>query len=286
HGHWPVRSVGIRASARGLNRDFGRNVSGRTFPHSPAIGAEHGSGARVTILMSQMDKIVSTAEQARHSRRLRASAPLAVLLLLCGCDLVGRMRSEPPPTQQAVVQTSDNPVRIYLDTMYGLSSADPVRQADVFYEVEQEFTRAPTTASTLRYAIALVTPSHPATSPSEGKRLLETLLATPERMTQDERTLAAVVLHETEVRLKLEAENRRLLETLDDRSRSQANSDKRVQAQLEENARLRRALAEAQQKLDAIKEIERSIIERSPTPPGNRDSSALPSETQGPTAGR
>ena len=117
-----------------------------------------------------------------------------------------------------------------------------------------------------------------------GSNLLETLLATPERLTQDERTLTAVLLHETDVRLKLEAENRRLLATLDDRSRSQANSDKRIQAQIEENARLRRALAEAQQKLDAIKEIERSIIERSPTPPGNRD--AAPSETQSPPASR
>jgi hypothetical protein len=114
--------------------------------------------------------------------------------------------------------------------------------------------------------------------------LLETLLATPERLTQDERTLASVLLHETDVRLKLEAENRRLLATLDDRHRSQANSDKRIQAQIEENARLRRALAEAQQKLDAIKEIERSIIERSPTPPGNRD--AATSETQSPPASR
>lgn len=172
----------------------------------------------------------------------------------------------------------------YLDIMQGLSLPDPARQADLFYEIEREYTRAPTTSSTLRYAVALVTPSHPASSPNEGKRLLETLLATPERMTQDERTLAAVLLHETNVRLKLEAENRRLLATIDDRSRTQANSDKRIQAQIEENARLRRALAEAQQKLDAIKEIERSIIERSPTPPGNRD--AAPSETQSPPASR
>ena len=105
-------------------------------------------------------------------------------------------------------------------------------------------------------------------------------------MTPEERTLASVLLHETNARLKLEAENRRLLATLDDRSRSQANSDKRVQAQTEENARLRRALTEAQQKLDAIKEIERSIIERSSTPPGSRDSAANSSETQSSTIGR
>ena len=74
------------------------------------------------------------------------------------------------------------------------------------------------------------------------------------------------------------------LATLDDRGRSQANSDRRVQAQLEENARLRRALAETQQKLDAIKEIEKDLSERSSTPPGNRDTAN--SETQSSSTSR
>jgi hypothetical protein len=213
-------------------------------------------------------------------------------VLLQGCALTDKLREEAhaaigsrnTPSPDPAAPSGSGAAPAYLDIMQNLSSPDPARQADVFYEVEREYTRAPTTASTLRYAVALVTPGHPASSPNEGKRLLETLLATPERMTQDERTLAAVLLHETNVRLKLESENRRLLATIDDRSRTQANSDKRIQAQIEENARLRRALAEAQQKLDAIKEIERSIIERSPTPPGNRD--AAPSETQSPPASR
>jgi hypothetical protein len=209
-------------------------------------------------------------------------------LALNGCGLTERLitspEEKPAPAPANAPAVPSGSVRPYLDTMEGLSSADPARQADVFYEVEREYTRAPTTASTLQYAVALVTPAHPASKPLEGKRLLETLLATPERMTQEERTLASVLLHETNTRLKLEAENRRLLATLDDRNRSQANSDKRVQAQLEENARLRRSLAEAQQKLDAIKEIERSIIERTPTPPGSRD--ATPSETQSSSTGR
>ena len=212
-------------------------------------------------------------------------ALIAGVASLASCGLTDGLdhAADAQPTR-TVVQTADSPIRIYLDTMNELGSGDPARQADLFYEVEREFTRAPTTMSTLRYAVALVTAGHPASKPSEGKRLLETLLATPERMTQEERTLAAVMLREAETRLKLEAENRRLLATLDDRSRSQANSDKRVQAQVDENARLRRALAEAQQKLDAIKEIERSLIERSPTPPGTRD--ANPSETQSPPTSR
>ena len=208
-----------------------------------------------------------------------------LLSVLAGCALTDKIGEAPLPAPiMAPAQISAGGLRAYLDTMEGLASPDPARQADVFYEVEREYTRAPTTASTLRYAVARVTPGHPATSPQEGKRLLEALLATPERMTQEERAFAAVLLNETNARLKLEAENRRLLATLDDRSRSQANSDKRVQAQIDENARLRRLLAEAQQKLDAIKEIERTIIERSPTPPGSRD--ANPSETQSSSTSR
>src|SRR6185503_6827029 len=149
----------------------------------------------------------------------------SLLSALAGCALTDRLTNEPLPAPiVAPAQISASGLRSYLDTMEGLGSADPARQADVFYEVEREYTRAPTTASTLRYAVALVTPGHPASKPQEGKRQLETLLATPERMTQEERTFAAVLLHETNARLKLEAENRRLLATVDDRTRSQANS--------------------------------------------------------------
>ncbi|HEY8540173.1 MAG TPA: hypothetical protein VIL28_14985 [Steroidobacteraceae bacterium] len=202
--------------------------------------------------------------------------------LLCGCELLVPLRNQPAAVP--VQAPADDSISKYLETIHGLASPDPARQADVYYEVEREYTRAPTTSSTLHYAAALVTPGHPASRPQEGKRLLEALMATPERMTPGERVLVAVLLHETDERLKLEAEIRRLLATLDDRGRSQANSDKRAQAQAEEIARLRRALAEAQQKLDAVKEIERTLIERSPTPPGSRDANS--SETQGPSSSR
>jgi hypothetical protein len=169
--------------------------------------------------------------------------------------------------------------------MDGLASPDPARQADVFYEVEREYTRAPTTASTLRYAVARVTPGHPASNPQEGKRLLETLLATPERMTQEERVFAASVAARDEH--ALEARRLRIVgcwrhsTTAAGRRQTRTSGCKR-------NLRKTRVCvassAEAQQKLDAIKEIERSIIERSPTPPGSRD--ANPSETQSSSTSR
>jgi hypothetical protein len=212
----------------------------------------------------------------------RSLLAVGACLLVTGCELIQPTTEAPTPV--AVETPTDEGILKYLDTINGLASTDPARQADVFYEVERDYARAPTTTSTLKLAVALVTPGHPAFKPQEGKRLLEVLLATPERLVPAERSLVAALLHETNAWLKLEAENRRLLATLDDRGRSQANSDKRAQTQAEEIARLRRALAETQQKLDAVKEIERSFIERSPTPPGSRD--ANPSETQSPPTSR
>ena len=218
----------------------------------------------------------------QHDRIARRVLLVCVCLVVAGCEYFEVKSSEPTPV---VVQTpNDEGIRKYLETINRLASTDSALQADVFYEVEREYLRAPTTTSTLQYATALATPGHPAANPQDGKRLLEALQATPERLMPTERSLVAVLLHDTNARLKLEAENRRLLATLDDRGRTQANSEKRAQTQAEEIARLRRALTEAQQKLDAVKEIERSFIERSPTPPGSRDTNA--SETQSPPTSR
>jgi hypothetical protein len=217
------------------------------------------------------------ASRAFHlvSFRTRQRAGLACLalasLLVAGCETFT------PDTQtnhvpQAAVQED---LSQYLNTMYELATGDAARQADLFYELEREYTRAPTTSTSLRYALALLTPGHPGAKASEGKRILETLLASPERMLPLERRLAAVMLREADARV---------LATVDERVRSQANSDRRLQAQTEENLRLRRELAEAKQKLDAITDIERSItIERSPSPPGSRDNT---NEAQSSTTGR
>jgi hypothetical protein len=96
----------------------------------------------------------------------RKSVCVCLLAALGGCGLTDQLSNEPLPTPiMEPAQISASGLRAYLDTMDGLASADPARQADVFYEVEREFTRAPTTSSTLRYAVARVTPGHPASSP-------------------------------------------------------------------------------------------------------------------------
>jgi len=206
---------------------------------------------------------------ARASRRTRTGA--AACLVACLAALTGCLTTPSQPVKAPQVEAGEGGIGVYLDTMQRLANGDRAQQADVFYAVERDYTSAPTTASTLRYAISLTTPGHPASSVAEGKKLLEQLLANPERMVPAERNLAAFLVRDADTRLQLQADIRRLSATVEERSRAQTTSDRRYQAQQEEIARLKRALAEAQQKLDAIKSIEKSIIERSAAPPSNRD---------------
>ena len=176
----------------------------------------------------------------------------------------------------------------YVELLAALSSTDKVQQSDVFYAVEKAQTQAPTTLNVLRYAIALACPGHPNSDPLKGKRLLEQTLASPERINASEQAIAVTMLNVADQWLKTQAEMRRLAATVDDRTRTQSNSDRRYQAQTEEILRLRKALDAAQQKLDAIRDIEKSISERSTSPTGTRESGSrdTPSQTQTPPASR
>lgn len=208
---------------------------------------------------------------------------LVLAYCLAGCESL-----TPRPVPVTVVAPDINPSEPYLNILAALSGMDSVRQSDVYFEAEKSYTQAPTTMNTLRYAIALAVPGHPHCDALQAKKILEQLLANPERMNTSERALAETMLNVADETIKLQADNRRLVATVDEKSRGQANLERRAQSQAEEIVKLRKALDAAQQKLDAIRDIERSISERS-TPssgtrePSNRDSA---SQTQTPPVSR
>ena len=89
------------------------------------------------------------------------------------------------------------------------------------------------------------------------------LLARPETLLPIERLLAEVELKEIEQRLILGAENVRIREEAPRDSRDKlVAANRRLSAESDENARLRKALEEAQAKLEAITHVERSINDR------------------------
>ena len=89
------------------------------------------------------------------------------------------------------------------------------------------------------------------------------MLARPETLLPIERLLAAVELKEVEQTLVLQAENKRMRAEAppDDRDKLPA-INRRLAAESDENARLRKALDEARAKLEAVTHVERSINDR------------------------
>jgi len=119
----------------------------------------------------------------------------------------------------------------------------------------------------LQYAIVLGAPQHPGSSPSAASQLLATLMADSEALNSEERDLAELMQREFSARAVLLDELARQREDLAQKSRSlQVENQLRLQALTAENTRLRRERDEAKRKLDAIAEIERSMIDREPEP--------------------
>ena len=175
-------------------------------------------------------------------------------------------KNAPPAIPIARPDPSLAIVAEHLQTMAALNQGTPVQQAEIAKTVRDEAQLQPTTSHLLRYALVLATPDHGASDPVAARERLSALLASPEKLLPAERSLAAVFLDHVNKRLVLQAENQKLQA---DGARSErergAATNRRLQAEIEENARLRKALKEAQDKLDEIARIERQIIDRKPT---------------------
>jgi hypothetical protein len=193
-------------------------------------------------------------------------AGVLVTLMLAGCSSL--MSSQRPPTPPPVVSptaTSSTVLNEYLMLLQKLVQGKPSEQAEIVASAQREYDTAPTPSHTLKLAIILGTPGHPATNLTRAQALLRELMANPEMLLPGERALAFLQLSQIDDHLTLETENLRLQAEAvrADRERV-ASANHRLQAEQDENARLRKDLEEARAKLDAIANIERSLNERKP----------------------
>jgi hypothetical protein len=171
---------------------------------------------------------------------------------------------EPAPSAPDGSQQDLGPIAPLLEMMSALPQGDPARQAETFQAVKDAADLTPTTSNKLRYALALATPGYSGTDPVAAQRQLSELLARPETLLPVERLLALVELKEVEQRLILQAENKRMRDEAphDDSHDKLLATNRRLAAESDENARLRKALDEARAKLEAVTHIERSINDR------------------------
>jgi predicted small lipoprotein YifL len=205
------------------------------------------------------------------------SAPLALLTLvaltLAGCGSVPLKRprdSQVPPSIDRDA-TEATLMANYLDTCLKVARGTPAEQAEVLATVSNDYHAAPAPSKVLRYAMVLSTPGHSGFDPVVAQRLLREVLASPETLMPAERALAFLQLQQVERHQSLQADVRRL-QTGAERTASEriAQLTRRLTTESDENSRLKKALADAQAKLDAIANIERSSGNGRPTQPEGR----------------
>jgi hypothetical protein len=193
---------------------------------------------------------------------------LALGLALCGCANIDTLRTPPPP-QQSENRTEDRDtvaavlMASTFQSMQHLAQAAPAEQAEIVAAAREAYERAPQGSAKLRYALLLATPGHPARDPVLAQKLLRELAAQPETLLPLERAVALIELAQLNDEQGLKADNERLQsdEQRADHERGAA-TQRRLQAELDENARLRKQLEDAQAKLDAIANIERNLTQR------------------------
>src|SRR6202050_5424817 len=204
-----------------------------------------------------------------------SGAVLALALALGGCAETTPRPAPPPQRNQNVEEDRDAAAAVLMgntfQTMQRLAQAPEAEQAELLAAARSGYERSPQGGAQLRYALLLATPGHPGRDAPQAQTLLRQLVAQPETLVPIERAVALVELAQLDRELGLKANNDRMQADAQrgDHERAMAAAQHRLQAELDENAKLRKQLEDAQAKLDAVANIERNLTDRK-NPPGGR----------------
>jgi len=202
--------------------------------------------------------------------------PLSAALLLSACAGSPTVPDQAAAWDCSVCQDADT-VAGHLATVEQIASGGltPSSTSSINLDTLQSLAQSvPTASNQLTYALALGSAGHANSDPAGAGRLVSELLNSTHDLKPAEISLAKAFLREFEARAALRASMERdRLEFAQQLKASSASEDRKVAALTMENARLKKALAEAERKLSAVAEIERSLLEAvrpatdAPTPP-------------------
>jgi hypothetical protein len=204
----------------------------------------------------------------------RSCRILLLALALGGCTGLTTRSPPPPQRNDSVAEDRDAAAAVVMgntfQTMQRLSQAPAAEQAELLAAARAGYERSPQGGAQLRYSLLLATPGHPGRDAPKAQVLLRQLVAQPEMLVPIERAVALVELAQLDRELGLKADNDRMQADAQrgDHERAMAAAQRRLQAELDENAKLRKQLEDAQAKLDAVANIERNLSDRKNAPGG------------------
>jgi len=193
----------------------------------------------------------------------RTAAVLLVTAVLAVAGCAGLQKThtgQPGPTgnDKAVPRSAE--LSSYFEMLDKLGPGDPERQATELEAIRLASQQSPTSSNRLHYAIALGAAGHPDSNPIEARHLISELLAGPNDLRPQEILLANAYLREFDARVALYADLARQREESDRKLQAEsAEMERRYGALNTETQRLRKALADAERKLEAVAEMERNL---------------------------
>jgi hypothetical protein len=206
-----------------------------------------------------------------HSKRKtgkfkRIAIAVVVVTLLGGCaktkSLVSSMGRSSEPSDDAIILGAPD-AEHYLGELYDLSAGDPKIQAEILADARSGATLTPGPQTNLRYALVLATSGHPGFYPEVAQSMLRDVLLQQSILTSTEISLATIHLNSVEQLNLSSSDARRAIASSSLAATTEgAAITQRLAVAEAENQRLRSELANAEEKLDAITSIERSIREQ------------------------
>jgi hypothetical protein len=190
-----------------------------------------------------------------------------IVASVSGCESVGKasdwFTGKSAPENEDYVVLGAPSADDYLRELNELVSGDPHKQADIFADASSAAKLTPGPSTNLRLGLVLATPGHPGSDPASAQSLLSGVLDESELLTSAEIAFARIALNNVESAIGVTTAATRLQESTSRAARDEGQAlSQRLATTEAENARLRTELEEAEQKLDAITSIERSIREQ------------------------
>jgi len=194
--------------------------------------------------------------------KIALALSLVVMLSACGQTsdwIKDRVSSSSEDPQLLGAQEIDT----YINELGQIASGDPAAQAEIYADAASAAQLTPSPATNLRLGLVLAIPGHPESDPERAQSILREVMTQTLLLTPGELALATIHLNSVERQIVANIELNRLRTSTSRAAQSQEQANKRRLTAIEtENQRLRNDLAEAEQKLEAITSIERSIREQ------------------------
>ena len=151
-------------------------------------------------------------------------------------------------------------IEVYVAELSRIASGDPAAQAEIFADATAAAQLTPSPSTNLRLGLVLSIPGHPESNPEQAQSILREVLTQTILLTPAEISLAVIHLNNVERQIVANSEARRLRTSSSRTAQTQQQAASQRLATVEaENRKLRSDLQEAEQKLEAITSIERSI---------------------------